>query len=162
MALSPTLYYKKKKRKNLQKRREDQELHLWAVWSGQTWQQALLHLCVWEAAESHELDSGTSRALKILFIESESGGQCKLVVSRMWAMGERGRGLLWPFSQGPGPALAAENCWSYELLPLTTRTFLPKHRTNPTALVWWCDANRLKQKVSYYKLYSSYKYTLRP
>lgn len=110
-------------------------------------------ICVWEAAESHELDSGTSWALKTLFIKSESGGQtCKLTgfFSRMWATGGRGRGLLLPSSQGPGPALAAENCWSYELLLLTTRTFLPKHRTNPTASVWWCGANHLKEDVHFF------------
>lgn len=70
--------------------------------------------------------------------------------SRMWATGGRGRGLLLPSSQGPGPALAAENCWSYELLLLTTRTFLPKHRTNPTASVWWCGANHLKEDVEFF------------
>lgn len=51
------------KGKNLQKRREDQEFLLWVV-QGQTWQQALLHLCVCEAAEAMSWMQEQARALK--------------------------------------------------------------------------------------------------
>lgn len=82
MALSPTLYYKKNRGKTF-KKEEKTKSSIYEQCDQDRLGSRLCYICVWEAAESHELDSGTSRALKILFIESESGGQCKLVVSRM-------------------------------------------------------------------------------
>lgn len=65
-----------KKGKNLQKKKEEKtKSSFYERCDEGRLGSRLCCICVWEAAESHELDSGTSWALKTLFIKSESGGQ---------------------------------------------------------------------------------------